>query len=86
MESDNNLNFEVTLPEKHGFETRKRVDGSWIRLIYVALKHQKLPADHILESVGIEVNTLRELNFIDRDILRKLYESIGICFTPQIIL
>jgi AraC-like DNA-binding protein len=79
MESDNNLNFEVTLPEKHGFETRKRVDGSWIRLIYVALKHQKLPADHILESVGIEVNTLRELNFIDRDILRKLYESIGIC-------
>jgi len=78
MESDKNLNSEITAPEKYGYATKQRVDGSWIRLIYIALKQQNLPADNLLESVGIEVKTLRELNFIHREVVLKLYDSIEI--------
>ncbi len=78
MESDNNLNFEVTPPEKYGYATKQRVDGSWVRLIYIALKQQNLPADNLLESVGIRVESLRELNFTHRDVVLNLYDSIEI--------
>jgi len=78
MESDNNLNFEVTPPEKYGYATKQRVDGSWVRLIYIALKQQNLPADYLLESVGICVESLRELNFTHRDVVLNLYDSIEI--------
>jgi AraC-like DNA-binding protein len=78
MESAKNLNSEITHPEKYGHATKQRVDGSWIRLIYIALKQQNLPADNLLSSVGIEVATLHELNFIHREVVLKLYDSIEI--------
>jgi len=76
MESDNNLNSEITYLEKYSSATKKRVDGSWIRLIYIALKTQNLPADDLLESVGIEVTTLHELNFIHKEVVVRLYDRI----------
>jgi AraC-like DNA-binding protein len=78
MESDNNLNFEITPQEKYGYATKQRVDASWIRLIYIALKQQGLPADNLLESVGIEIGSLHELNFIYRDVVLNLYDNIEI--------
>jgi AraC-like DNA-binding protein len=78
MESDKNINYEISLPEKYDYATKQRVDGSWIRLIYIALKQQNLPADNLIESVGIEISTLRELNFTHRDVVLKLYDSIEI--------
>lgn len=78
MESDNNLNFAITPAEKYGYVTKQRVDASWVRLIYIALQQQKLPADNLLESVGIEIGTLHELYFTYRDVILNLYDNIEI--------
>jgi AraC-like DNA-binding protein len=77
MESEKSLTSEITLSEKYGSARKQRVDGSWVRLIYIALKQQNLPADDLLESVGIEVETLHELNFIQKEVVIQLYNNIG---------
>jgi AraC-like DNA-binding protein len=76
MELDKNIHTEMIPLDSSFSAAKQRVDGSWVRLIYIALKQQRLPADTILESVGIEVDTLRELNSIRRDVVLKLYDNI----------
>jgi hypothetical protein len=80
MEPDNNSNPnpEVIPAQKHVCHTKQRVDGSWIRFIYIALKQQNLPADNLLESVGIETKNLHELNFVQREVVLQLYDNIEI--------
>jgi len=67
----------MNLPEKYTYDINQPIDGSWFRLIYIALKQQNLPADNLLASVGIEVSTLRELDYISRNTVLKLYENIA---------
>jgi len=76
MQSENNVNSYITPSKQNPDDTKQRIDGSWLRLIYVALKEQKLPADSLFNTAGISVNTLRELEFVSRDTVLNLYNII----------
>ncbi|TWX72607.1 helix-turn-helix transcriptional regulator [Colwellia sp. C1TZA3] len=72
------FNAEITLPEQYTHGVKQPIDASWIRLLYVALQQQNLPANELLASVGIESATLHELAYVQREVVLKLYENIAI--------
>ena len=76
MQSDNNVNSYITPSIQNSNDNTQQIDGSWLRLIYVALKEQDLPADSLFSTAGISVNNLRELDFVSRSTVINLYEHI----------
>ncbi|MBA6348005.1 AraC family transcriptional regulator [Colwellia sp. BRX8-9] len=72
------LDSAIIHPEQNNYDIKQFVDGSWIRLIYMALQQQNLPANNLLSTVGINVASLRELDSIQRDVVLKLYDNIAL--------
>ncbi len=76
MQSDNNVNPYITPSIHNPNDNTQQIDGSWLRLIYVALKEQDLPADSLFSTAGIAVNNLHELEFVSRHTVINLYKHI----------
>jgi len=54
----------------------QRVDASWVRIIFIALKKEKLPAEAILKEAGIVVDKLKEQEIVSQKTLHLLYDII----------
>ena len=76
MQSDTNVNSYITPSILNPHDIKQRIDGSWLRLIYVALQEQNLPAKLVFKSAGIDVDNIRELEFVSRYTVLKLYDQI----------
>lgn len=53
------------------------LDASWLRLVYVALNKQQLPAHSLLSTVGVNVDRLNELESVSHQMLLAVYQEIG---------
>jgi len=56
--------------------SNQKVDASWLRLIFIALKKEKLPAETIFFEAGIDVEGLKEQEFTHQGKILKLYQVI----------
>ena len=77
MQSDNTVNSYITPNILNQNNTKQQIDGSWLRLIYVALLEQDLPAKSVFKSAGIAVDNLRGLEFVSRCTVLELYNHIN---------
>ncbi len=53
-----------------------RVDASWIRIIFIALKKGDLPADRIFQNAGIDVSKTKNKEFVSQSSVHILYTII----------
>lgn len=71
-----NLNTTLNNGNEQENNSIQKVDASWLRIIYVALKKQKLPADNLFSSIGINIESLNDLEYIEQNIIMTLYQKI----------
>jgi len=69
MKSENKL-------VSHLSSTYHRVDASWIRIIFIALKKEALPAEIIFETAGVSVDRLKDQEFVSQKSIHILYSVI----------
>jgi len=55
----------------------QRVDASWIRIIFIALKKEKFPAEQIFSVIGINAERLKEQEFVSQKTVHQLYDAIN---------
>jgi AraC-like DNA-binding protein len=65
------------------------IDASWVRLIFLAIKKQKLPSHTIFQNADICIKSLNSVDYITQKNVFKLYEQIecygGLGQLPYII-
>jgi len=54
----------------------QKIEGSWVKLIFIALKKLKLPAESIFGNVGIGSENIVDIKFVSRIEVVNLYKEI----------